>query len=153
MKCYCGSGKAYAECCAPLIEGMERAPDAETLMRSRYSAYVTGAGEYLVATTVPEKRVAEDAALIREHAAQTAWLRLDVLASGQTGEKATVEFKAYYKEGDGMLRVHHEKSFFDAIAGEWFYQEGTLYEASVGRNDPCPCGSGRKYKKCCGARA
>ena len=23
----------------------------------------------------------------------------------------------------------------------------------VGRNDPCPCGSGRKYKKCCGSRA
>ena len=21
----------------------------------------------------------------------------------------------------------------------------------VGRNDPCPCGSGKKYKKCCGA--
>jgi preprotein translocase subunit SecA len=25
-------------------------------------------------------------------------------------------------------------------------------EDKVGRNDPCPCGSGKKYKKCCGAK-
>ncbi len=25
--------------------------------------------------------------------------------------------------------------------------------APIGRNDPCPCGSGKKYKKCCGANS
>ena len=26
-------------------------------------------------------------------------------------------------------------------------------DKKIGRNDPCPCGSGKKYKKCCGANA
>ncbi|WP_345972224.1 YchJ family protein [Sulfurimonas diazotrophicus] len=149
MQCYCGSGKTFEACCAPLIDGIAAAPGAEALMRSRYSAYVVGAGEYLVATTVPQKQVPEDAELIRQHAEATTWLGLEVLASQVQGADATVNFKAFYREGDGPIRVHHEKSTFRRIDGRWYYDEGTLYEASVGRNDPCPCGSGKKYKKCC----
>lgn len=153
MQCYCGSPKAFETCCGPLIGGERFAADAEALMRSRYSAYVVGAGAYLVATTVPQHRVAEDAALISEHASQTRWLRLDVLETKASGAESTVIFKAYCRGGDELIKVHHEKSFFDKIDGRWFYREGILYDASVGRNDTCPCGSGKKYKKCCGARS
>ncbi|MBD3800214.1 MAG: YchJ family protein [Campylobacterales bacterium] len=149
MQCYCGSGKTFETCCAPLIEGRAPASGAEALMRSRYSAYVLGAGEYLVATTVPEKQVPDDAKLIRQHAEVTTWLGLDVLEAKEAESGATVSFRAYYREGEGAIRVHHEKSTFRRIDGRWFYDEGTLYEASVGRNDPCPCGSGKKFKKCC----
>jgi SEC-C motif-containing protein len=149
MECYCGSQKEFEACCAPLIEGTEPASGAEALMRSRYSAYVTGAGEYLVATTVPKKQVPEDAELIRTHAGQTQWLGLNILESDESENRATVVFKAYYREGDGAVRVHHEKSTFRRLDGRWYYDEGTLYEAEVGRNEPCPCGSGKKYKKCC----
>jgi len=151
MECYCGSGKSYAECCAVMIGGSLPASGAEQLMRSRYSAYVLGAGEYLVATTVPEKQVPEDAEMIRRHAENTAWLGLDVADAFENENSATVTFKAYYREGGGAIRVHHEKSIFRRIGGRWYYDEGTLYETSVGRNEPCPCGSGKKYKKCCGA--
>lgn len=118
-------------------------------MRSRYSAYVIGAGEYLVATTVPERQVSEDAELIRSHAAQTSWLGLEVLDAKESQNSATVAFKAYYREGERQIKVHHEKSTFRNIGGQWYYDEGTLYEAEIGRNEPCPCGSGKKYKKCC----
>jgi SEC-C motif-containing protein len=149
MECYCGSKKEFEACCAPLIEGAVPASGAEALMRSRYSAYASGAGEYLVATTVPEKRMPADAELIRSHAEQTHWLGLKLLESDAGENSATVVFKAYYREGDGAIRVHHEKSTFRRLDGRWYYDEGTLYEAEVGRNEPCPCGSGKKYKKCC----
>lgn len=150
MQCFCGSEKNFEACCAPLIRQQTPAPTAETLMRSRYSAYVTGAGEYLVATTVPAKQVPADAELIRSHASQTQWLKLEVLDASEQVDRATVVFKAYYREAEGPIRVHHEKSTFVNENGRWYYDEGTLYEAAVGRNDPCPCGSGKKYKKCCG---
>jgi len=149
MECYCGSKKPFENCCGPLIMQDEPAASAEALMRSRYSAYVTGAGEYLVLTTVPEKQVADDAELIRSHAAQTTWMGLSVLDAAEGETSATVTFKAFYREGEGAIRVHHEKSTFRKIGGRWYYDEGRLFEAEIGRNDPCPCGSGKKYKKCC----
>ena len=149
MDCFCGSGETFEGCCAPLIDGTVQATSAVALMRSRYSAYAAGAGEYLVATTVPEKQVPEDAALIRAHAEQTRWLGLEVMEHSERGENASVTFKAFYRDGDGDIRVHHEKSSFKQLGGRWYYDEGILYEAAVGRNDPCPCGSGKKFKKCC----
>lgn len=153
MQCYCGSAEGFLTCCAPRISGDTPAQHAEQLMRSRYSAYVTGAGAYLVATTVPHKQVPEDAELIRAHAEQTTWLKLEVLSSSEVGSNAEVVFKAYYRDGDGSVRVHHEKSTFRKIDGRWYYDEGTLYETAIGRNESCPCGSGKKFKKCCGAAA
>ncbi len=151
MNCHCGSHRSTAECCLALIEGRRQAPDAQALMRSRYTAYVLGRGDYLVATTVPRHRVAEDAALIAEHAATTQWLGLHILSSREHDGEATVEFKAYYRQ-DGVIAVHHEKSTFARLGGVWYYESGKLYEAAVGRNEPCPCGSGKKYKKCCAKR-
>lgn len=149
MRCHCGDERGYERCCGRFIDGHELAPDAVALMRSRYSAYVLGAGEYLVETTVPQKRVCEDAELIAAHAANTTWLKLDVLSSKLGDGAALVEFKAYYKEAEGAVRVHHELSSFLKIEGRWYYDAGKLFKAEVGRNEACPCGSGKKFKKCC----
>ncbi len=151
MSCYCGSDKTYETCCAPYVNGTLPAQHAETLMRARYCAYVLGRGEFLVATTVPARQVPEDADLITAHAKNTSWLKLDILRSVEADSEASVEFKAYYKEADGVMRVHHELSTFLKMEGRWYYDAGELYHASIGRNESCPCGSGKKYKKCCGS--
>jgi SEC-C motif-containing protein len=72
------------------------------------------------------------------------WLKLDVLNAYEN----IVEFKAYYKE-NGKIAVLHEKSFFIEENGVWKYKDGELFNAKVERNEPCPCGSGKKFKKCC----
>jgi SEC-C motif domain protein len=59
---------------------------------------------------------------------------------------------------DGVLQKHHEKaSFKKEEDGKWYFEDGKVqvqpYERTgekVGRNDPCHCGSGKKFKKCCG---
>ena len=149
MRCPCGSQMSYDACCRELIDANRVARTPEELMRSRYSAYVVGAGGYLVETTSEENRYEGDAALIEEHVKSSEWLKLEVLSSNEAEEEGSVEFKAYYKE-HGEIRVHYEKSLFKRVAGRWYYDAGTLYECKPGRNEACPCGSGKKYKKCCG---
>jgi SEC-C motif-containing protein len=148
MVCPCGSGKTYEECCGALHVKARKAQTPLELMRSRYSAYVKGNGRYLVDTAVPENRYEADVALIEEHAAHTKWLSLQILDDVCSGDSGMVEFKAFYDE-NGSVKVLHEKSLFAKVDGAWLYAEGTLYDTKIGRNDPCPCGSGKKYKKCC----
>jgi SEC-C motif-containing protein len=92
----------------------------------------------------------------------TEWTRLVVHshAPGKSPDVATVEFSAYGMEG-GAEQVLHEKAEFVREGGEWIYtrplREGPapFREAArkPGRNDPCPCGSGKKYKHCCLGKA
>lgn len=130
-------------------------------MRSRYSAYVTGAIDYLGDTLHPDYRSDYDAAATRKWAEQSQWCGLEIRSLEQGGEGdevGTVEFVASYKM-DGATHHHHEFSRFSRQRGRWYYEDGkmappeTLVRSAprVGRNDPCPCGSGKKYKKCCGA--
>ncbi len=67
-----------------------------------------------------------------------------------------VEFIASYAQ-DGLAENHHEVSTFRKVNGSWLYESGRIITETVtrsapkvGRNDPCPCGSGKKYKQCCG---
>lgn len=144
MSCICGSSKNFNECCGPIIEGNRPALCAEELMRSRYSAYVRGDGRYLVISTLKENQHEEDAELIEEFSSSSEWLGLDVL----NVQESIVEFKAYYKEGDS-IKVLHERSNFTIEDGKWVYVDGELLNSKVERNDSCPCGSGKKFKKCC----
>ena len=148
MNCYCGSGKEKELCCLKFIEGSELPKHPEALMRSRYTAYLLGNGEYLLKTTLKENRYENDVKLISEHAKSTEWLKLEVLKSTESGDSGFVEFKAYFRENK-KIHVHHEKSDFLKIEEQWFYDKGELLEASVGRNESCPCGSGKKFKRCC----
>ncbi len=149
MTCPCGSEKAYAACCGALHRGERPAETALELMKSRYSAFAAGQGRYLVDTLAEEHRADADAAAIAADAAAVEWLGLEIVDSVASGDRATVEFKACYRVS-GAVAVLHEKSRFERRGGRWYYVDGILYDAKIGRNDRCPCGSGRKYKQCCG---
>jgi len=144
MNCYCGSKKKFNECCEQYLIGISKPLTAQELMRSRYSAYVVGDGGYIVKTTVKENRYEDDLKLIEEYAKSVEWLGLDILYV----EKNIVEFRAYYRDADGV-KVQHEKSSFVYEDGMWLYKDGKLYNSKIERNEPCPCQSGKKYKKCC----
>ncbi len=139
--CPCGSGQPYAECCGRFHRGVEIPATPEKLMRSRYSAYVLKLSSYLHATWHPSIRPA----VLDVSSDETVWLGLKILSYG----KDWVEFVAQYQGGE-----LHERSRFVKEEGQWVYMDGEimppLAALKPGRNDPCPCGSGRKYKKCCG---
>ncbi len=143
--CYCDSKKEFSACCEPFLSGIQKPSTPVQLMRSRYSAFAVGDGKYLVKTTAKENRYEEDAKLIKESAQNIVWLGLEVLYESEN----QVEFKAYYKERDG-INVLHEKSSFVKEEGMWLYKDGILFNSKIERNEPCPCKSGKKYKKCCG---
>lgn len=128
-------------------------------MRSRYTAYTLGEVDYIVNTHHPDTRDSLDVEATRAWAAESEWRGLEIIASqgGETGDtQGGVEFIARFSQ-DGVEYEHHEQSRFEKLDGSWYFVEGTLVPKTVvntgpqvGRNDPCPCGSGKKFKKCCG---
>ena len=157
--CPCGSGRTYAECCEPYITGQAKASTAEALMRSRYSAYAEHAIDYIINTCVRKNNKEDiDYKSTRDWSEKSTWLGLKIIAvekGGFTDTEGTVEFEASY-ERDGLKDVHHERAQFKKENGEWLYDEGNVSSHTIvrsgpktGRNDPCPCGSGKKYKHCC----
>ncbi len=117
-------------------------------MRSRYCAYVLKRSDYLAATWHPSTRPAS----LDVSSDDTAWQRLVIVDTEKGGiddREGEVEFAAYFLGGE-----LHERSRFLKEAGQWLYVDGDILpprtEVKVGRNDPCPCGSGKKFKKCCG---
>lgn len=153
----------FDKCCGPFIEGKQKAPTAEALMRSRYSAYVVKNIGYVDETqvTVPGEEFNKEEAL--KWADSSEWLGLEIkkTTKGQAADNTgTVEFVALYKDkASGTELRHHETSLFSRQNGDWKFREGQIHgaqplkrlEPKIGRNDPCSCGSGKKYKKCCGA--
>lgn len=131
---------------------------AEELMRARYKAFETGDIDFLVETQDEDTRDTLDVEETRKWAVESKWLGLEILsteAGQENDQEGVVEFKATYEE-KGNVVVHHEKSKFVKKDGVWYYHnwlpmQGTIVkDERVGRNDPCTCGSGKKYKKCCG---
>lgn len=154
--CPCTSGRPLEECCQPLIDGAP-APTAEALMRSRYTAFVLGRLEHLDRTLAPEKREDVDHAEVEASSREAEGLGLEVRTAAEDGDTATVEYVARFKL-HGQQIAHHELARFRRDGDGWLYVDGDVNPrqaprqvAKVGRNDPCPCGSGQKYKKCCGA--
>lgn len=118
--CYCGNSFPFQDCCEPYIKGIANAPTAEKLMRSRYSAFATGAADYLVNTTHISKRRLHNKKDILAWSQANKWLKLEVLASTET----TVTFKAYYLDENLEAQVHYEHSTFKFENGKWFYVDG-----------------------------
>jgi SEC-C motif-containing protein len=157
--CPCGSGRSYAECCEPYITGAQLPLTAEALMRSRYSAYSEHAINYIVETCAKDNENKIDLKQTKEWSEKSTWLGLKVLSvekGAASDTEGSVEFEAIY-ERDGLKDVHHEKARFKKQDGKWFYDEGDIVPKTIvrsapkiGRNDPCPCGSGKKYKHCHG---
>lgn len=157
--CPCQSGKEYDACCGPVISGERAAATAEALMRSRYSAFAKGEIAYLERSLHPDHRGDYDPNSTKQWAETSEWIKLDVLdtsAGGPDDEEGTVDFVATYRQKDNTC-VHHELAHFQRKNGVWYYTDGKIVTPGtvrnegpkVGRNDPCPCGSGKKYKKCC----
>jgi len=158
--CPCGSGNEYMRCCRPYIQGDQHAPTAEALMRSRYSAYVTSEIDYLYHTTHPSQRSKFNHKESLAWSREADWKSLEILGAESGGPEdntGTVEFVALYHEKDKAVK-HHEVAEFIKEDGQWYFFDGHAPKTvqsirqgpKVGRNDPCPCGSGRKFKKCCG---
>ena len=118
--CYCGNNVSFQNCCEPYIKGIKKTPTAETLMRSRYSAFATGAADYLVNTTHISKRRFHNKKDILDWSQANKWLKLEVLASTEN----TVTFKAYYLDENLKAQVHYEHSTFKLENGIWFYVDG-----------------------------
>jgi len=160
--CPCGTGLAYEACCGPILEGTGNASSAEQLMRSRYTAYAKKNIGYLYSSLHPDHRKDYDEKSTRQWAERSQWHSLEILDTSGGGEadtEGTVEFIATFTEG-GARREHHELARFQKDDDRWYFVDGSPIapktvvrkEPKVGRNDPCTCGSGRKFKKCCGAK-
>lgn len=151
--CCCGLAIPFNDCCGKYIYGSALPTTAEQLMRSRYSAYVKNIPVYLMATHHPDFTADLNEALIAETAANTQWLRLEIISSqgDEDSVTGTVEFKAWFQDGENESCLH-ERSSFIFQDQHWFYTQGELNPAPIkqGRNDLCLCGSKKKYKKCCG---
>ncbi|RYG60172.1 MAG: hypothetical protein EON60_08095 [Alphaproteobacteria bacterium] len=157
--CPCCSGRAFDACCEPVLAGMP-ARTAESLMRSRYTAFAVGDAGYLETTSSGQAAVDFDRAAFEAQMAETEWLGLEIKSTRDGGEddaSGMVTFAARYRYG-GQVFTMVEASEFIRVDGAWRYDHGHIVEdiqmpervAKVGRNDPCPCGSGTKFKKCCG---
>ena len=149
LNCPCQSGKDYKLCCERFISQRALPENAEQLMRSRYTAYGLRDRDYLLATWQQAYRpswLALDEAI--------RWLDLTILdAPAAVGNVASVEFEAKLMLA-GRVEAMHEISQFVFEQGRWFYTHGEMLAPSFsswvpGRNEPCPCGSGRKFKRCC----
>jgi len=160
--CPCGSKKTFDACCGPLIAGA-RAPTAEALMRSRYVAFTRGNLDYIESTCTGPAALAFDRAEMARSLPGTEWLGLEIRETrgGQPEDQSgKVTFEVRHRH-NGQVFTQLETSEFVRVDGAWRYAKGDVDLASqrapsghigghIGRNDPCPCGSGKKYKKCCG---
>lgn len=169
--CACGSGLDFSKCCEPFLKG-QLPETAEQLMRARYTAFTVADIKFLEKTLAPESRTDFDPKTTEQWAKDSKWKGLKILSTDKgtaSDNKGTVEFVATYEvEGEGV--EHHEVSEFRKTPeGRWYFVDGKSHthkegeghqhhhetvvraEPKIGRNDPCHCGSGKKFKKCHGA--
>lgn len=136
---------SYQHCCQPLHQG-QQAPSAEALMRSRYTAFALQLEQYLLSSWHPDTR---PSSLTLDQ--KTEWKRLEIISAENNHDSGEVHFKAWFKE-DQQWQLLEETSLFFNIDGHWYYHSGDYQPSTLkpARNDHCPCGSGIKFKKCCG---
>jgi SEC-C motif-containing protein len=153
--CLCGSDINYSQCCYLLHSGEKQAHTAESLMRSRFTAYAMQNGRYLLqtweASTRPE--------LVDFSKETSVWNSLDIVRTKKglaEDKKGIVEFKAFFTQ-EGIEQVMNEISRFVKVQGCWFYLDGKVksvanakMKVNQGLNAPCRCASGKKFKRCCG---
>ncbi|AVF34075.1 YchJ family protein [Rahnella sikkimica] len=149
--CPCCSNLSYEECCQPYLSETKVAPTPSALMRSRYTAYAMQNASYLIATWHPDCQPEQWRGSLQEGFANTLWQGLQVIDSqnGRDADEGFVEFAARFTgPNDEKIHLIHERSRFLRLKDRWYYIDGI--KPQTGRNDACPCGSGKKYKKCCG---
>jgi SEC-C motif domain protein len=175
MSCPCGSPNDFKECCEPFLLGTALPETAEQLMRSRYTAFTKADLDYIKKTLAPESLKDFDAAATKKWAEEAKWKKLKIISTKNgmaSDSKGIVEFCAFYEFDGEDIQLHEVSQFRKEKNGQWLFIDGDAHthpgsenveqahkkletfvrtEAKVGRNDPCTCGSGKKYKKCCAA--
>ncbi|MGV3344257.1 YchJ family metal-binding protein [Enterobacteriaceae bacterium LUAb1] len=149
-RCPCCSGLQYNLCCQRYLSGEAYPHTPEKLMRSRYSAWYTKNANYLIATWHPQCHPQRFLDRITANFSDTEWQALNVIsyAAGRNENEGFVTFFASYSHPEKQQRgVVYERSRFLRENERWYYIDGII--PPLGRNDTCPCGSGKKYKKCC----
>lgn len=148
--CPCGNGLEYSICCKPYLQGHQHACSPSILMRSRYTAYVRQNIDYLIATWHPDCEAEKWRSSITHSFNHTKWLGLTVVkeTAGTSLDEGYVEFIARFTDSGAKHSTIHEYSRFLRLEQRWYYIDGS--KPQLGRNAICPCGSGKKYKKCCG---
>lgn len=144
--CPCGSSDTFENCCQSLHLGLKSANSPIELMRSRYTAFSTNNADYLMQTSSRELLEQLTKPDLQTTIDNCEFIKLSVLSS----EENHVEFIASYITGDKLESIH-ERSTFVFEQGSWKYDSGQHYltpSTKLSRNDPCPCGSGKKFKKC-----
>jgi SEC-C motif-containing protein len=129
-------------------------------MRSRYTAYVTGNIDYIEQTCARNAREEFNCPEVERYIDEMDWQGLDILRvteGGAEDERGFVDF-AFHLKHKGKPYTQREIATFERIDGRWYYTDSevnpkgkTVHAEKIGRNDPCPCGSEKKYKKCCGS--
>ncbi|MBY8862532.1 SEC-C domain-containing protein [Nocardia sp. CA2R105] len=122
-RCPCRSGESFEQCCGPRLDGTRPAPTAETLMRSRYTAFAVGDTAYLLASWHPRTRPRR-----LELDPGQRWMFLEILrtqAGGPFDDNGVVEFRAHYRSAAGR-GVLHECSRFARVEGVWRYLDGDV---------------------------
>lgn len=119
--CPCGSQLQFNNCCGIYINTGQKAPTAQSLMRSRYTAYTLHNADYIYNTTAPKERRHHNKQDILSWAKSNTWLKLEILYTSET----IVEFKAYFLDNALQAQVHHERSVFVQVDNTWYYQDGS----------------------------
>jgi SEC-C motif-containing protein len=153
--CLCGSNTHYSACCQPFHHHEQSPLTAEALMRSRYSGYAMRNTAYLLETW-DKSTCPTDIDFSKE---EVTWTKLEIISvkkGREKDKKGIVEFKAYYTS-EAEEYVLNELSRFIKVSGRWVYMDGVVKSSSKvglktnqGKNAPCACGSGKKFKRCCG---
>ncbi|MGW8194183.1 MAG: YchJ family protein [Desulforhopalus sp.] len=148
--CPCSGGLPYADCCRPVLDNHSAAISAEMLMRSRYTAFVVGNVDHVMTTWHPGSRPEK----IDLPSGRMKWLGLEIheAEGGQGDATGSVDFTATFLENGQLCRLR-EQSCFIKQDNLWYYQRGTctVERTAVARKAPCPCGSGKRFKRCCAA--
>jgi len=158
--CPCCSGAPYASCCEPVHTGRAAASTAEALMRARYAAYAKGRIDFIEKTHAPEGREGFDRGAAEKWSRESEWKGLRIVAvkdGGPADAAGVVNFVATFGQ-EGKDYDHQEIATFRKEGGSWLFVDGkspkpeTFVRSGpeIGRNDPCHCGSGKKFKKCHG---
>lgn len=163
MNCLCGSQIDNKECCLPIINGSSSAKSPEQLMRSRYTAYAIKNAGYLFETYAIESQKSQSLTEIKQWAEQTKWLKLTIIntssypsidkqATKKFSSVSTVTFSAKYILQNKIFTMTEQSSFIIENE-EWRYLDGDFSSDNgvnlPGRNENCPCGSLKKFKRCC----
>jgi SEC-C motif-containing protein len=159
QRCFCGSDKELSACCELIIQGAVPARTPEDAIRARFTAHCRRNYAYLVDSTHPEHRDGVTEQEIAQWASHVTWTALEIHSSlpGETDDQGTVSFTAHFSL-KGVPQTLREDASFARHEGGWYYVDGHIHgqppyvreQRRTGRNEACPCGSGKKFKKCCG---